>query len=55
LHLSAAFIWAAAIWRLCLPNCSKAKQADALIVEADISGHETPFANLPSFLHWRNV
>jgi hypothetical protein len=27
----------------------KIHQADALIVEADISGHETPFSNLPGF------
>lgn len=27
----------------------KIRQADALIVEADISGNETPFSNLPSY------
>ncbi|MGL5699440.1 MAG: TraB/GumN family protein [Kluyvera sp.] len=27
----------------------KLRQADALIVEADISGHETPFSNLPVY------
>ncbi len=27
----------------------KIRQADALIVEADISGNETPFSNLPTY------
>jgi uncharacterized protein YbaP (TraB family) len=31
------------------------KRADALVVEADISGHESPFAGLESDLRWRNV
>lgn len=31
------------------------KRADALIVEADISGHESPFAGLESDRPWRNV
>jgi uncharacterized protein YbaP (TraB family) len=31
------------------------KRADALVVEADISGQESPFAGLESDLRWRNV
>lgn len=33
----------------------KIRQADALIVEADISGSETPFSNLPHIRRWRNA
>lgn len=31
------------------PDCLKLKRADALIVEADVSGHDSPFASLPTF------
>ncbi len=33
----------------------KIRQADALIVEADITGNETPFADLPPARRWPRV
>ncbi len=36
-------------------EASEKYAADALIVEADISGNETPFSNLPLTHRWRNA
>ncbi|SUG16358.1 GumN family protein [Salmonella enterica subsp. arizonae] len=48
-HLVAVSIWARAIWPPSPPGLlKKLKRADALIVEADVSGHDTPFASLPT-------
>ena len=43
-----AFIWARRICPLPSGLIKLLKRADALIVEADISGHESPFAGLES-------
>lgn len=44
----AVFIWVATIWLPAHPFAQKLKNADALIVEADVSTSDTPFANLPA-------
>lgn len=43
----AVSIWAPATCPLPCQTAEKIRQADALIVEADISGNETPFSDLP--------
>lgn len=45
---SAVSIWAPATWRRRRQSLKK-YAADALIVEADISGNETPFSKLPTY------
>lgn len=43
----AVSIWERAIWFSSSKAGEKLRRADALVVEADISGNETPFSNLP--------
>ncbi len=52
---SAVSIWAPATCAAAGEASEKIRQADALIVEADISGNETPFSNLPLTHRWRNA